>query len=366
MIDDDAIRFLFDLVATPSASGHERAAAEVFVRHAAALGFDAHIDDAGNAVAQRGDPDAPPIALLGHIDTVPGHIPVRVEGRTLHGRGSVDAKGPLAALLLGAARAELPESARIVVIGAVGEETPRSPGARFVRDRLCPVACIIGEPSGWDAVTLAYKGRLIVRAEVAQPCAHSAGPHGSALDAILDWAQRERTLGAAQHGAGAFDRVQVTARDASAASDGLTDRAALTLALRLPPGAAPQEIEGAIRARAPKGVRLSFEGHERAAVSARTDAVVRALSGAIAPEGGRPRHLRKTGTSDMNVVAPVWNCPICAYGPGDSSLDHTPDERLDLDEFLRSLRILTRAVETLATEAAATPSRPAPLPSPCV
>ena len=39
----------------------------------------------------------------------------------------------------------------------------------------------------------------------------------------------------------------------------------------------------------------------------------------------------------MNVVGPVWGCPIVAYGPGDSSLDHTPEERIDLGEYLRAV-----------------------------
>ncbi|QKK09717.1 MAG: M20/M25/M40 family metallo-hydrolase [Planctomycetota bacterium] len=65
----------------------------------------AEIDEAGNALAHRGPADAPVhIMLLGHIDTVPGDIPVRIAGGVLHGRGSVDAKGPLAAMLCRAAR----------------------------------------------------------------------------------------------------------------------------------------------------------------------------------------------------------------------------------------------------------------------
>ena len=43
----------------------------------------------------------------------------------------------------------------------------------------------------------------------------------------------------------------------------------------------------------------------------------------------------------MNVVAPVWNCPIVAYGPGDSRLDHTPHEHLDLGEYLQAIEFLT-------------------------
>ncbi|MFG0274809.1 MAG: [LysW]-lysine hydrolase [Phycisphaerales bacterium] len=354
MIGDDAcVRFLVDLVATPSVSGRERVAAEVFCRTAAHFGLEPWIDDAGNACARRGDPHADPIVLLGHTDTVPGDIPVRLEGDTLHGRGSVDAKGPLVAFLCAAARAQIPDGCALLVVGAVGEETPRSPGARFLRDRLRPRACIIGEPSGWDGVTLGYKGRLLARAQCTQPCGHSAGPRGSALDTLLDWAAHERAVArTATADAGPFDALQCTARDARTTSDGLADTAALTIGYRLPPGIDPDDLERDLRAGAPAGVEITFEGHERAFVTARTDPVVRALSIAIAQAGARPRHLKKTGTSDMNVVAPTWRCPIAAYGPGDSALDHTPEERLSVGEFLRSIGVVQQAIETLACEPA--------------
>jgi LysW-gamma-L-lysine carboxypeptidase len=48
----------------------------------------------------------------------------------------------------------------------------------------------------------------------------------------------------------------------------------------------------------------------------------------------------KSGTSDMNLAAPVWNCPTVAYGPGDSSLDHTPHEHILISEYQRAVKIL--------------------------
>jgi LysW-gamma-L-lysine carboxypeptidase len=47
-------------------------------------------------------------------------------------------------------------------------------------------------------------------------------------------------------------------------------------------------------------------------------------------------------------VGPAWGCPIVAYGPGDSSLDHTPDEHIEIDEFLRTIDVLAHTLETLA------------------
>jgi len=54
--------------------------------------------------------------------------------------------------------------------------------------------------------------------------------------------------------------------------------------------------------------------------------------------------LLKTGTSDMNVVGPAWGCPLLAYGPGDSGLDHTPDEHIEIAEYLRAIDVLETAL----------------------
>lgn len=350
---DPADRVVYDLVAAASVSGKERPAAEVFVRHAVELGLDAEIDEAGNTIAHRGPRDARiHIILLGHIDTVPGHIPVRVEDGVLHGRGSVDAKGPIAAMLVAASQTQLPPDVRVTVAGAVGEETPGSPGARHLVLQYRPDACIIGEPSGWDGVTLAYKGRLLATAVAERSNAHSAGPDASACDDLFAWwSAVQCTLADFNTGRErAFDQIQSTVRQTTSNDDGLTQHAALTAGFRLPPGVEPHDLARQLAQLAPCTVTLSFTGHETAAVSDRNDPVARALSAGIRAEGARPRPKLKTGTADFNVVAPHWRCPIAAYGPGDSALDHTPIEHLDLAEYQRSIRVLARAIESLATE----------------
>jgi LysW-gamma-L-lysine carboxypeptidase len=350
---ETATRVLLDLVATPSVSGSERAAVEVFVRHAAALGFETEIDAAGNGVAHRGAAAAEAtihIVLLGHIDTVPGHIPVRIEDGVLHGRGSVDAKGPLAAMLVGAAGVELPAGVRVTVAGAVGEETPDSPGARHLAGQLRPHACIIGEPSGWDGVTLGYKGRLLGRFVCERSCAHTAGPGLSAADEVLAWWSRVLAEVAAfnEDRTKAFDRIQATVRGLSTGSDGLTDTAGLDGGFRLPPGVNPRQFAERLGTLGGEGCTVAWRGHEAAHATDRNDPVVRALTASIRERGGVPRPKLKTGTADLNVVAPVWNCPIAAYGPGDSALDHTPHERLEIAEYLRSIEVIRAGLATLA------------------
>src|SRR5947207_10534452 len=93
-----AVELVRGLVAIKSLSRQEAEASKWLADQMQRIGYErAFVDEAGNAVGELGDPSAArTIVLLGHIDTVPGNIPVRIEGDLLYGRGSVDAKGPLA------------------------------------------------------------------------------------------------------------------------------------------------------------------------------------------------------------------------------------------------------------------------------
>lgn len=352
---DDDLRLLVDLVSTPSVSGEERPAAEVFLRHARERGLATEVDEVGNALAHRGAGAGEAIVqivLLGHIDTVPGHIPVRIESGILHGRGSVDAKGPLAAMLCAASRVDVPAGVRLSVIGAVGEETEGSPGARHLVDRLRPDACVIGEPSGWDGVTLGYKGRLVIAAETERSSAHSAGIAPSAADELFAWWQRVRAH-VGQFNVGrerVFEQIQATIGGMNSSADGVAQRAGLRVGFRLPPGLDPEDLAAMVEALVDGRATLTFFGREVAYAGDRNDAVVRALCSALRDQGATPRPKRKTGTTDMNVVAPVWRCPIAAYGPGDSALDHTSDERLALEEYARSIDVLAAGIRILSHE----------------
>jgi [amino group carrier protein]-lysine/ornithine hydrolase len=75
--------------------------------------------------------------------------------------------------------------------------------------------------------------------------------------------------------------------------------------------------------------------------------LVRAVLAGIRGEGGTPAFVYKTGTADLNIVAPAWGCPALVYGPGDSALDHTPDEKIELGEYEKAVRVLTSALKML-------------------
>ncbi|MEO1368031.1 MAG: [LysW]-lysine hydrolase [Acidobacteriota bacterium] len=351
----DPARLLYELVSIPSVSRLEARAVRFLVDRFAALGLDATVDAAGNAVGRVGDPaeDAVDVMLLGHIDTVPGGPPPRVEGGRLFGRGAVDAKGPLAVFAAAAARlrAEPVPGLRLTVVGAVEEEVPSSKGARYLASSTpAPDFCIIGEPSGARAVTLGYKGRLLLDLERRRATSHSAGPEPTATEDVVDAWTRIQDLAASWNAAavdggrrGIFDQIQTELQSITTlprGDGGDEDRCVATVGFRLPPELGPGELEAQLRSNL-GGLTLGVRGAERAWLGERRGPLVASFSGAIREVAGvRPRLLKKTGTSDMNVVAPVWGCPIVAYGPGDSRLDHTPDEHVELDEVRLAAGVL--------------------------
>jgi LysW-gamma-L-lysine carboxypeptidase len=347
----DAVTFLEELVSIPSPSGQEDPVAAFLVQQMETMGFRAHRDEAGNAVGILGDPEAErEIVLLGHMDTVPGMITVRRAGGRLYGRGAVDAKGPLAAFVLAAAQvAPRLRGTRLVVIGAVEEEA-HSRGARHLACTMPPPNyVIIGEPSRWEGVTLGYKGVLSLDYQLAQPGAHSAGqPSGPAEAAVLFWNQLMAYAGEWNDGRSSrFNSLDPALRAFNTSSDGLTDRVAMHIVTRLPPGLDVSELKREMRAWC-NGAQLRFYPSDPPFQAEKNSPLVRAMLRAIRAEGGRPRFKLKSGTSDMNIVGPAWGCPTLAYGPGDSSLDHTPDEHIVIEEFHRGVRVLARALCVLA------------------
>ncbi len=134
---------------------------------------------------------------------------------------------------------------------------------------------------------------------------------------------------------GRFNTLDPALRDFRTFSDGLDDGVEMNIVVRIPPGIEAADLEQKMLAWC-NGAKLSFPGSDLPFRSEKNTPPVRALLRAIRAEGGRPRFKLKTGTSDMNVVGPAWGCPIVAYGPGDSSLDHTPDEHIDVKARLFS------------------------------
>lgn len=184
--DFDPIAFLEAAVATPS---HEDVGPmrDVLCETLEDHGVEPRVDEAGTVLASRGADGGTHVVLNTHIDTVPPHVPLEVDesAGVIRGRGSCDAKGPLAAMLA-AFLAVDPGNGRLTLAITPDEEV-RSTGAHALVSREdSPIrtadAVIVGEPTDLDVCTAA-KGRFEGTIALSGANAHAAEP-GSGTNAV--------------------------------------------------------------------------------------------------------------------------------------------------------------------------------------
>ncbi|HST84618.1 MAG TPA: [LysW]-lysine hydrolase [Kineosporiaceae bacterium] len=344
-----AENLLRQMVDIPSPSGEEAQIAAFLARTLPDWGFESHLDEVGNVIGRRGDPAAPMIMLLGHMDTVPSQLPVRQDGTILHGRGTVDAKGPLAAMICAAAAADV-SGVQIVVAGVVEEET-YGRGATHLAETFRPDAAFVGEPNGWAGVGIGYKGRVMLRYSVNRPSVHTASPEQKATEAaVAFWNTITSYFDEIATGERVFDRPVATLIEMT----GTIEDASMVISCRTPPGFDLPAFERVVDEAAAGGI-LKIDDRTPAVRIPTDSAAVRALCAAIRGHGERPKLKLKTGTADLNIVEPRWQVPAAVYGPGDSGLDHTDREHIDLVEYARAIEVLRDALERLAAELAKPP-----------
>jgi LysW-gamma-L-lysine carboxypeptidase len=157
-----------------------------------------------------------------------------------------------------------------------------------------------------------------------------------------------------------FNRYGAALRSIRTRDGGAFGEASLRIGLRLPPGGTLEELGSELQAALRDRLRswnaagadliVQFRGGQPAWRGAKSTGVVRAFLQSIRAEQGEPSFVVKTGTADITIVAPAWpSTPMAVYGPGDGALDHTPDEHIDLDEYLRSIRVMIRVLQELMT-----------------
>ncbi len=350
MIENQIPQTLIELLECYSPTGQEYQAVDRLSRRMTALGYTkVFTDPAGNAVGVMGD-GSTKIMLLGHIDTVPGNIRVRQDGDLLYGRGSVDAKGPLSAFVDAVAAVGVRKGWQFVVVGAV-EEEGGSKGARFIVDHDPAQMVIIGEPSRWDRITLGYKGSVWTEIVNKTPIFHTAGKGRSACEQLIanwgkiqNWSQEFN-----QNRQSQFSQIQPTLRALASGENDFEEWAMMRVGVRIPEDFHPAQWFDQLIDLFPES-KVEITGYPLPAYKAdKNNNLVRQFLQAIRKQGGTPNFVYKSGTSDFNLVGPAWDCPIVAYGPGDSNLDHTPDEHISISEYHRSVDILKEVLISLSS-----------------
>ena len=353
-MNDQAVQLLTNLLGIYSPSGEEGVISEFLGEEMKKLGFKVRKDTIGNLIGEAGDGE-PTILLCGHMDTVVGHIPLRVEKDKIYARGAVDAKGPLSAMVIAAASVaqEANFKAKIIVASVVEEEATSRGIKHLIKDGISADYAIFGEPSGVGNVTIGYKGNLHLKITCETETGHSSTPwlYENALEKAFElWQQIKDSIPPVETQKSPFNAVTACLTKASGgrANSVIPFRSEIHIDLRVPPQLTAAKvfsntekvIEKYEASNPHVKVKVSIEDSNEPFEVDKSSLLVKALSSSIRKVLGKPATLmRKTGTGDMNILGRAMKAPIVTYGPGDSHLDHTKDEHIVISEFLDSIQI---------------------------
>lgn len=361
------------LIACESVTPARGAVFDAFEAMVAPLGFEAHRFVAGGEVEnclaiRRGPAGSRHFAFAGHLDVVPpgegwssGPFAPERRGGLLYGRGAVDMKGSIAAMV--AALAEVPVEAGTVSLIITGDEEGEAVhGTRalieLIRERgEIPDLCLVGEPTSvarlGDTVKIGRRGSVNAWLEVPGREGHVAYPHLAdnplprlvallaELDALVldegtDWFQPSNLE---------ITDIEVGNR----ATNVIPPMAKARLSIRfndLHSGAELAERVSEIAAKHGATARAVISGESYLSKPGELSAIVSAAI--LAETGVTPELSTSGGTSDARFLKDL--CPVIDFGPPNATM-HKRDEAVALDDLEALARIYRRiAIAALTWE----------------
>ena len=354
----DPVRLLVEALRIYSPTTEEAGLASYLADEMKLLGYSkVRLDGAGNVLGEAGRGKTR-LLLCGHMDTVPGRLPVRKTREAVYGRGAADAKSPLCALMVAGAEAA-DSGVRITFAGATEEEGEGAGIERLIREGPGFDYAVFGEPSGADRLTIGYRGRVSMQLTARTTGGHAGSPwaHKSAYDEFAQAMARLKEYERSKTVEGDHFRslsISPTLVRAGSYQNVIPALCEATLDLRLPPSVrssvAIREVRSIAEA-AGEGAKVEVtagpptEAYEADPGSTLVRAFQRAI---IISLKAKPRLVRKTGTGDMNTFAHKARAECLTYGPGLSALSHTDGEMVRIGDYLSSIRVVKTAIGQLA------------------
>ena len=359
---DDALALLLDSLRVYSPSKGESELSLLLQDRMRRLGFrDVRSDRAGNAIGvvggESGD-DVPHLLLCGHMDTIPGMIEVREADGRVYGRGAVDAKSPMCAMVSAAARLRA-DDIRVTVACVTREEGDSLGVNTLIADGGGYDFAVFGEPGGARRVAVGYRGRVEGRLSVRTSGGHAASPwaHPSAVDEAMGVLARMKAYEKSHTIEGDRYRsvnVSLTMIQGGYYSNVIPPACEVTLDIRIPPGLTSAALESDLvriveesrRASPDASFELRFDEPSEPYDAPTDSLVVRAFQRSIIKTlASKPVLTHKTGTGDMNTMAQRMGIPCVTYGPGDSRLEHTDGEFVEIADYENSILVLRGVFE---------------------
>lgn len=334
---------------------------------AALAGFDIeridYSDAAGVAkralVAHRGPPGG--VALSGHMDTVPDTgwqedpWSARLDDGILHGLGSTDMKGPVAAAIV-AARS-LPESVPITLLITTDEETTKR-GARLIAQtselvrKVKPRGIIVAEPTTLTPVR-GHRSHIAFTCVATGVQAHSSTGKGRnanwdlipflmEMKGVFERLRTDATLQDADYDP-PFSDFNVIIDNHGAAMNVTVPKATACIKFRYSAKVDPTPVLQSVHAAAERsGIQVSEEREGFPPELSADHPLIQLCVDIV----GRPAGTAPYGTdaSELQAIAP---CVV--LGPGSITEAHTPTEKVRVADLIAAVPVFMRVAERMAT-----------------
>ena len=362
---DRLVERLSELVRTPSENppGKEQEAALLAARYCDDLGFEVstHELEPGrpSVVARRTFGDGPTLCFCSHVDVVPAGDPTLwdhdpygatiLDGR-MHGRGSADAKGPIAAaleaveVLMTAGR---PMAGTLELALVCDEEAMGFKGTGFLVEEgiVSPDLAIVGEPTSLRIVR-AQRGPCWMRIITRGVAAHGSAPERG-VSAIKHMAEivlhLEETLPDITHEVVGGPTVNVGTIRGGEKVNIIPAFCVAEVDRRSVPGETKESVIASVQAaidlakeRFPEiDATIDLPAYGEPFEVKDGSEVLAGVTGAVGETLGTPAEVVGfRGSSDARFLAEA-GADVVVCGPGDITLAHTAREWIDLEELAR-------------------------------
>jgi len=272
----------------------------------------------------------PLVTLSTHMDTVPPFFPPREDPDHIWGRGSCDAKGIIASMIVAAEKLLVSGIRNLGLLFVVGEERSSAGAIAASRSPRGSRYLINGEPTE-NKLVLASKGVLRLEAIATGRLAHSAYPElgESAIEKLLDALEKLR-------------RVELPV-------DPLLGPSTMNIGT-IAGGRAPNVIADSAKAEIlvrvvgdPAPVRQSLAQAVGDLVELKEVLFIPAIE--FHSVDGIPTTV-VSYTTDVPMFAGAWGEPLL-LGPGSIHVAHTAEERIAKSDLLQAVDLYADAVRRL-------------------
>lgn len=359
-----------ELVRIPSVNppGNVEACVDLLVQHFAKHGIKGHIisgfDGKPNFIAQIGQ-GSPTLLWNGHLDVVTAgtekwdHDPFggEIEGGFLHGRGSVDMKGSVAAmaeafLVLAESKHKLKGTLKFTAVA--DEEILGEAGTQLLADggELAADFAIVGEPTGLR-VDIVERGVLWFEVISHGKTSHGARPHlgVNAVENMVELAKalKDRLsplLKQRTHPLVSAACMSLNTFHGGDKTNVIPDYCKMTGDRRIIQGEKGEDVIQEIKDiimeyRTPEN-RLEFNAQKLVLPTqiAEDHPLVVTLCKNIEKITGEKKGIGgKDGSTDAHIINAKLGIPSVIFGPGDFTMCHRPNERLSLEQLVQAAKI---------------------------